>query len=56
MLMRDALHVQGHTEQKKYNSDGKGNINQRGRSMSKGPPSDLFCRYYKKKNHVIENC
>jgi hypothetical protein len=51
----DALHVQGHNEQKKYTSDSKGNINQRGYSKSKGPPGDLFCRYCKKKNHVIKN-
>jgi hypothetical protein len=50
------LHVRGHTEQKKSNPGDKGNNNQRGRSKSKGPPGDLFCRYCKKKKHLIENC
>jgi hypothetical protein len=52
----EALHVFGHTEQNKSNSSGKGNNNQRGHSKSKGLSGDLFCRYCKRKNHVIENC
>jgi hypothetical protein len=52
----EALNVCGCTEQKKSNSGGKGKGNQKGRSKSKGPSGDLFCKYCKKKNHNIENC
>jgi len=52
----EALNVRGRSEQKKSNSGGKGKGNQRGRSKSRGPSGELFCRYCKKKNHEIENC
>jgi hypothetical protein len=52
----EALHVFGHTKQNKSNLSGKGNNNQRSHSKSKGLSGDLFCRYCKRKNHVIENC
>jgi hypothetical protein len=52
----EALNVRGHTEQKKSNSGGKGKGNQRGHSKSKGSSDELFCRYYKRKNHNIDNC
>jgi hypothetical protein len=51
----EALNVRDHTEQKS-NSGGKGKGNQKGRSKSKGPYDELFCRYCKRKNHNIENC
>jgi hypothetical protein len=53
----EALYVRGRTEQKKSNSGGKGKgKNQRGRSKSRVPSDELFCKYCKKTNHVIENC
>lgn len=53
----EALYVRGRTDQKKSNSGGKGKgKNQRGRSKSRGPSDELFCKYCKKTNHVIENC
>jgi hypothetical protein len=53
----EALYVCGRTEQKKSNLGGKGKgKNQRGRSKSRGPSDELFCKYCKKTNHVIENC
>jgi hypothetical protein len=51
----EALNAHGRTEQKKSNLGGKGKGNQRGRSKSKGPSNELFCRYYKRKNHNIDN-
>jgi hypothetical protein len=52
----EALNGHGRTEQKTFNSGGKGKGNQRGRSKSKGPSDELFCRYRKRKNHNIDNC
>jgi hypothetical protein len=51
----EALNVHGHTEQKKSNLGSKGKGNQRGHSKSKGSSNELFCRYYKRKNHNIDN-
>jgi transposase InsO family protein len=53
----EALYVRDHSDQKKSYSGGKGKgKNQRGRSKSRGPSDELFCKYYKKTNHVIKNC
>jgi hypothetical protein len=52
----EAMNGHGCTEQKTFNSGGKGKGNQRGRSKSKGLSDELFCRYHKRKNHNIDNC
>jgi hypothetical protein len=55
-LSGEALYVFGRSEQKKSYSGGKGKgNNQRGRSKSRGPSDELFCKYCKKTNLVIEN-
>ena len=53
----DALHVRGRSEQRSSsdnNDRGKSNDG-RGRSQSKGPKKK-FCKYCKKKSHMIEDC
>jgi hypothetical protein len=51
----EALNVHVRSEQKMSNSGGKEKGNQKGRSKSKKPSEDLFCIYYKRKNHNSEN-
>jgi hypothetical protein len=51
----EALAVRGREEQRNPKSGNRGKSQgERGRLKSKN--KDKFCRYYKKNNHVIEDC
>jgi hypothetical protein len=58
-LSGEALNVRVRSEQKMSNSGGKEKGNQKGRSKSKEPSDELFCRYYKRKIIIVRtvgNC